>query len=234
MAKVLSSPKKKTLQEISNDLRRFVNNYIGLNRNERAALYKTAYLYIRGNRNNPNWRLNLSRVQTFDTVLKTARRVQKSYDLSVKKDVVKALLRRDEYIFYRCSEHVNPAEGHKEYQGKIFVDRFWRQKIDGSLYYNVLSYIKKNKIMTVQEAMQGPIWLITRPYCKHYFIPEKTSDVLSDSVDRSMKKIDKKDDNYTVQDYYKLRAKTYETIYKTTPCKEFNNVLKKTKRMIIA
>lgn len=85
-------------------------------------------------------------------------------------------------VFYMCSIHQTPAERHKHYQGKVFVDRFWRKSMSdcGMEEYipAVQKYIQDNNCQTVQEAIGAPDYLITRPYCRHYFIPLGTSEVL--------------------------------------------------------
>ena len=86
-------------------------------------------------------------------------------------------------IFYLCSWHTGCAEGHKQYQGRIYVDRFWRS-ILGYEDEAVLEYIRKNDVMTVQEVCSDPVYMITRPYCRHFFISLDTETVLADEVDK--------------------------------------------------
>ena len=86
-------------------------------------------------------------------------------------------------IFYLCSWHTGCAEGHKQYQGRIYVDRFWRS-ILGYEDESVLEYIRKNEVMTVQEVCSDPVYMITRPYCRHYFISLDTDTVLAGEVDK--------------------------------------------------
>lgn len=85
-------------------------------------------------------------------------------------------------IFYLCTVHQKPAEGHKEWQGKLYVDRMWRATLEsngfGWLTSEVEKRIKSMGIHTVQWAMGGPVWLQTRPYCRHKFIPIPTHEAL--------------------------------------------------------
>ena len=87
-------------------------------------------------------------------------------------------------VFYICSVHSNPAEKHKDLQGKIYVDRFWRAVLrdDDEMTRAVASYIRNHNIMTVQEVCSEPYYLITRPYCKHKLIPLDTEEVLRNGV----------------------------------------------------
>jgi hypothetical protein len=90
-------------------------------------------------------------------------------------------------IFYICSRHQTPAKGHKGLQGKIYVDRFWRQTLrnagDEYLIPAVQSLIRARSIMTVQDVTQDPYWLIYRPYCRHYFVPVPTGEVMGSVSD---------------------------------------------------
>jgi hypothetical protein len=93
-------------------------------------------------------------------------------------------------IFYLCSWHQKPAEGHKNLQGKIYVDRFWRQTLKDAgeeyLIPAVQNMIRARSMLTVQEATQDPYWLIYRPYCRHYFVPVPTDEVMGSVSDREV------------------------------------------------
>lgn len=103
-----------------------------------------------------------------------------------KKDVKLMLQdsRAKKQVFFLCSSHSNPAEDHKDWQGKIYVDRFWRNTLgdDAELVYAVQSYIKNHDVKTVQWVMQAPVYMITRPYCRHKMIPMALEEVLHSSL----------------------------------------------------
>lgn len=89
-------------------------------------------------------------------------------------------------IFYLCSYHQLPALDHAEYQGKIYVDRMWRSVVRGSasaaLEGQIEGYLRKHEIKRLQWVIGGPVYLTTRPHCKHYFVPLATSEVLTSSI----------------------------------------------------
>ena len=90
-------------------------------------------------------------------------------------------------VFYRCSRHNNPGKDHAAYQGKLFYDRFWESKnpqIEGWLARAIKNYIKKYDLVSVQKISGPPVYLTTRPYCKHYFIPQETLTVLTTDSDK--------------------------------------------------
>lgn len=84
--------------------------------------------------------------------------------------------RKDGKIFYIASKHADSAKDHEPYQGKIYVDRYWHNyDTDGRLG----EYIKKHNIQTVQWVTGKPVWFITRPNCRHYFVNYTIDQVLN-------------------------------------------------------
>ena len=120
-------------------------------------------------------------------------------------------------IFYLCSYHEKCAEDHKAYQGKIYVDRYWRSSLEQYkdlwwLIEPVEAYVKNHDVMTMQEVIGNKPYITTRPYCKHFFIPVDVWTVLTSSVQaikrehpESVSGTGKKSFGQYRQDYYKLR-----------------------------
>ena len=214
----------KTLSRIREDIRRLVNSYYGLNRNERYDLYITLYHLCRAAKNYPggDWQKKLSQRGSYDEILRAARRAERSMKLRDKRRATRSLLDNPDQIFFLCSIHDKAAEDHKPYQGLIYIDRFWRTKVSGELYYAVLSYVRNRGIRTVQWVMHEPVWMTTRPNCKHYFIPLKTEDVLHSSpkviAERHRYKA------YSTEDYYGLRSQVYGILEDIAPCKYFEKM----------
>lgn len=211
------------LKKISSDLRKLVNSYSGLNRNERYWLYDELYNLARKTKSSgERWQETLSRRSNYDAVLRTARKVKRTSELRAKRQAVYEAMHTEGVIFFLCSYHNNPADDHKDYQGKIFVDKFYRTKIRGREYYAVNSYIKNHNIQTVQEIMGPPVCLCVRPYCKHYFIGLDTATVLHNSRSKLVKEYGMtKETLYTENEYYDLRSKVYEQLNQRSPCKEY-------------
>lgn len=119
--------------------------------------------------------------------------MDKRLQTKAKADILEGQLdynRSNSVIFYLCSWHQTPAKGHKDLQGKIYVDRFWRQTLRdaGEEFFipAVQSLIRSREIMTVQEVTQDPCWLIYRPYCRHYFVPIPLGEVMGSTSDREV------------------------------------------------
>lgn len=82
-------------------------------------------------------------------------------------------------IFYLCPAHQNARQEHRALQGRIYVDRYWRSVTPQDQHGVIAEIIAKNKMMTVQEVMGAPYYLITAPDCHHILVPLDTDEILS-------------------------------------------------------
>lgn len=117
-------------------------------------------------------------------------------------------------VFYLLSSHSNPALGHAEYQGQIFVDRFWKSVSGGDK--RVQAYIRNHDTKTVQEIIKEPVYMITRPYCKHFFIKLNTDEVLKNGPKKVRSnhpeaQVRTQNINYR-QKYYRLRQRIHTVL----------------------
>ena len=88
--------------------------------------------------------------------------------------------REDPIVFYLVSWHQKPQPAHKDLQGKVLVDYYWKDTLEGDERIGLVrKYVRNRKIRTVQWAMGEPHYLLTRPNCKHRLIPLRTDDVLT-------------------------------------------------------
>lgn len=89
-------------------------------------------------------------------------------------------------IFYLCSRHSNCAEDHTAYEGRLYYDRFWRTKYKGQpewIQRKIQEFILRNKLLALQSIVKGPVWLTTRPYCKHFFTRVDTLEALTSKLE---------------------------------------------------
>lgn len=156
---------------------------------------------------------DLERDYNYVEIVKAARKVMRDKDIRDKQKGLKEAISSTDNIFFVCSKHKHPAEDHKDYQGKIYVDRFWRTKLDEEMQKKVSAYIKNHNVLTVQYIIGEPVYMTTRPYCKHYFIPVSTSTVLNSSYKKVVESTGLHSHKwYTKEDYYKLRKKVFNSI----------------------
>lgn len=201
----------KTLYEITAQLKKEVARYGYINSRERSALcaYGTNLARkMKAYQKGGTWEKMFCRREVFDGMNRVARRVGEESDRRWRMFQTKVALSNG--IFFMCSVHQNPAEDHKELQGKIYVNRYWRTLVSTEDYYRVYSYIRNHHLMSVQEAMGKPYYLTTRPYCRHWFVELDVDEVLGNSIGKlSRSKFQPLDSD----DYYELRRKIYSNIY---------------------
>lgn len=82
--------------------------------------------------------------------------------------------------FYLASSHNDCAEDHKAYQGKLYVDNKAPE--------DIIEYARKRGLYTMQWVTGKPVWFVTRPYCRHYFVSLRLDQV----KDKSLKKLKNK------------------------------------------
>ena len=84
-------------------------------------------------------------------------------------------------VFYLASTHGDGdvAIDHKDFQGKVYIDSQWQKYIlDQDIRKEIVDYIKKHNVKTIQWVTSRPVWFVTRPNCRHYFKNMNTYDVL--------------------------------------------------------
>lgn len=131
-----------------------------------------------------------SRRQVFDGVVKSCNQVEEHRRERLVRDRAASQMENgrkqaDPTVFWLSSWHQDPAEDHRDWQGKLYVDRYWRSALSSSgsrwRIPMVEALLRNKQIPTVQWVMGGPVWLMTRPHCRHYLIPIGTSEALSSS-----------------------------------------------------
>ena len=175
------------LVETRKSIRAMLQTRNDLNSREKNALYrKFTMLYQIGDEE--YW----ARTRVIEETIKLMNQIERRSSTRAKDKLINDTLEsnRDQAlpgIFYLCSYHEKPAKGHKDYQGKLYVDRYWRHTMKQRpelhwLEEPIEAYIRNHQILTVQQVVDHEPYLIKRPYCKHFFIPINTWDVLTSSL----------------------------------------------------
>lgn len=159
-------------------------------------------------------------------------------------------------VFYLCSWHGDCAQDHMEWQGKLYYDRFWRRHVkDKETQERVLDFIQINGMMSLQWVTNNPVWLITRPNCRHYFEQVTIKEALGKSTDelldeRGMKRqYGERGTNQTIRhstqegwytrenvlniiQKYKERLALHQRMYELQPSQTLEGYIEKDKRLI--
>ena len=143
--------------------------------------------------------------------------------------------RNNGIVFYLASSHNDCAKDHVDYQGKMYVDKMSIKTPE------IREYIRKHNIKTLQWVMGNPVWFVTRPYCRHYFVAIPTEQVLHKSVKKLKKryKTHKTEGNRELQtpakaavDEYEDRLKMLEYLYSKFKTQKLRDKILKTKMLL--
>lgn len=236
VVKQIAGNRNCTLTQISRELRTIVNSYSGLNRRERASLYNNAFNCARRIKaSGQDWERTIASRPVYDSFMAMSRRVDASFASRQKRIALgKAISDYEnqhgtEPVFYLCSYHSNCSCGHEHLQGKIYVTRYWRTIVGSTDYRKVAAYIKNRNVQTIQSVVKAPTWLTTRPYCRHYFVPVQTSDVLTASPKRLLHDNDAfhyTPDYYDSDAYFQIRKQIYTQLNALHPCDAFARLMR--------
>lgn len=92
-------------------------------------------------------------------------------------------------IFYITSFYGDCAIDHADYQGKIYYDADWKSNAPKDRIDEIEAYINSNKLKTVQEITEAPVFLTSRPNCRHYFMPIDIDSVLGAKSEKDVNKL---------------------------------------------
>lgn len=84
--------------------------------------------------------------------------------------------RTERKYFYLCSSHSDSAKDHEPYQGKVYFD----EECDD---FKALMLAHKYHMKSYQWVIGKPVWMVTRPNCRHYFKALSYSEVAGKSYD---------------------------------------------------
>lgn len=138
-----------------------------------------------------------------------------------KHDWIRNLLDVSDTPFYICDCHVNCAKGHVDYENKIYYDADYKSRYFGILKRRIRNYIRRNKLMSVQEVTGDGIWLITRPNCRHRLHPVDIDAVLDgDKIEKVVVDVDGgKGYAYGEMEFYYERGRILDSLSDVLPCK---------------
>lgn len=209
---VYSAKNGMLLSETFRVLKDEVNSYPQLTKAERYRIYSVCCDLARIGKHK-GWEVRFSLDKTFRRIYRPCKSAWLGVFHRNKNLKLKEMLRDKDNIFFICPKHLNCADDHKDLEGKIYVDKFWRGKVLGAdEEYAVLSYIKNHKVRSVQKMIKAPYYLTTRKGCRHCFIPVETATVLKCSAKSISAQFDV-DEGWAEDSYYHTRMRAYAYIY---------------------
>ena len=136
---------------------------------------------------------NLQKLKVFTETNSLAYDTAQKREDKAKTDVIDDIEKRalnEKKVFYLCSSHKDCALDHIDYQGKIYVDERWQSIIQDDVIKGMIAdYVIMNNIQTFQWVIGRPVWMTTRPNCRHYFKLMDNNEILkTKNVKRLLKR----------------------------------------------
>lgn len=94
-------------------------------------------------------------------------------------------------LFILVSEHKDSALDHKDYQGRLYFAKDYEKIIsseDEKKRKEIFKRIKEEHMLEFERVIGKPVWMITRPNCRHFFEYLDTEDVLKHTTKYLLKK----------------------------------------------
>ena len=97
---------------------------------------------------------------------------------------------RSEGIFcWICDEYSDSADDHADFQGRKYIDEDWASMCNPDEVDAIQNYIDSNGILTKQYVTGAPIYLTTRPNCRHVMMPITLEQFLESSIEDAIKAV---------------------------------------------
>ena len=143
-----------------------------------------------------------------------------------KVELLKAMLNDKTKPFYMASWHSDSATDHKDWQGKLYYDA----KTTGEN----LKYAQEHNLKTLQWVTGKPVWFVTRPYCRHYFVQYSLADVKRGVKPKTRKIGDRalQTPAHVTLNFYLDRLDQLERLYRVFPIPKLKHQIDKTKLLI--
>ena len=212
---------------------------------------------------------NIKSKKNNDTIFKLAERSKftmhtnkvineeaQKFETEEKQKIINETLSNDENIFILVSSHGDCAKDHLNYQGKLYLNKDYQDKINKSKNKNeILKRINEENIKPFEWVINKPVWMITRPNCRHFFNEIDTNEVLTHTTQYLLRKHKMKlangdrkifqtikhkttSDWYTIENVqsliekYKERLEVHKTMNKVAPCDKLRMAIEKDKLLI--
>lgn len=94
----------------------------------------------------------------------------RTQDDRAKAALLKNMLKDKKKPFYMASWHKDSATDHMDWQGKLYYD-------EKTTDPEVIKYANSHNLKTLQWVTGPPVWFVTRPYCRHYFVQYSLAEV---------------------------------------------------------
>ena len=129
--------------------------------------------------------------------------------------------------FYMASWHKDSAKDHAPYQGKLYYDAKTTNQ-------EVIKYAQEHNLKTLQWVTGKPVWFVTRPYCRHYFVQYSLEEV-KQGVKPQTRKVGSRALQTPARatlEFYLDRLEQLDGLYRVFPIPRLKHQIDKTKLLI--
>lgn len=150
-------------------------------------------------------------------------------------------------VFFIVNSFADCADDHKHLQGKIYYDKRYKSfNLPKEVKEQVAKIIKDKDMLSMQDAIDDPFWLTTRPNCRHRFVPITIEQAMG-NVNELLEKLKLKKGTYKDQNYqdsqelryiertirkHKAQLKQCEELYKDEPTKKLEKNIKYYRKLV--
>lgn len=151
----------------------------------------------------------------------------------------------DSTIFFLVSNHSDCAKDHEEWQGRLYYNEGWRDLVeDDDLIDRVDKFIASKHMLSMQWVTEKPVFLITRPYCRHTYQRISAKEAMTyteaELLARHHMNYDtgRREENQTlgaekfVREKYQERLDCLRKLYKAHPSEEMARDIEKTELLL--
>lgn len=111
-------------------------------------------------------------------------------------------------IFHLCTFFNDSAPDHAKWQGKTYVLENWKNYItDEEEIKRIEEFIKKEDIRTLEWVIDKPVYMTTRPNCRHSFIAIDLEQAIN--YRQTLKDLNLKKGTYKADNYEALQKQRY-------------------------
>ena len=151
----------------------------------------------------------------------------RSEDDRAKAALLKSMLQDKKRPFYMASWHKDSAADHKDWQGKLYYDAKTTDP-------DVIAYAKEHNLKTLQWVTGKPVWFVTRPYCRHYFVQYTLKEVQKGVKPKTRKVGDRslQTPAHVTLNFYLDRLDQLERLYRVFKIPRLKRQIDKTRLLI--
>lgn len=150
----------------------------------------------------------------------------RNQDERAKAELLKHMLEDKKKPFYMASWHKDSAKDHKDWQGKLYYD--------ANATGDDLAYAKAHNLRTLQWVTGRPVWFVTRPYCRHYFVQYSLKEVKKGVKPKTRKVGDRalQTPAHVTLNFYLDRLDQLKRLYRVFPIPKLKRQIDKTLLLI--